>query len=54
MSALKPLYDHVVVERSESEDKTAGCIVLPDTAKGKPLDRSKNFSPIDESPALTN
>ena len=36
MSALKPLYDHVVVERSQSEEKTAGGIVLPDTAKEKP------------------
>jgi len=36
MSTLKPLYDHVVVERSQSEEKTAGGIVLPDTAKEKP------------------
>ena len=36
MSKLKPLYDHVVVERSEAEQKTAGGIVLPDTAKEKP------------------
>lgn len=36
MGSLKPLYDHVVVERSEAEQKTAGGIVLPDTAKEKP------------------
>ena len=36
MSSLKPLYDQIVVERSESEEKTAGGIVLPDTAKEKP------------------
>lgn len=34
--ALKPLRDKVVVERSEAEEKTAGGIVLPDTAKDKP------------------
>ncbi|HXX93830.1 MAG TPA: co-chaperone GroES [Planctomycetota bacterium] len=34
--ALKPLRDKVVVERSEAEAKTAGGIVLPDSAKDKP------------------
>ena len=33
---LQPLGDRVVVEREESEAKTAGGIVLPDTAKDKP------------------
>jgi chaperonin GroES len=33
---LQPLGDKVVVERDESESKTAGGIVLPDTAKDKP------------------
>jgi chaperonin GroES len=33
---LKPLGDRVVVEREEAQDKTAGGIVLPDTAKDKP------------------
>ena len=33
---LKPLRDRVVVERSEAEEKTAGGIVLPDSAKDKP------------------
>src|SRR2546427_11821508 len=36
MSSLKPLRDKVVVERSEAEERTAGGIVLPDTAKDKP------------------
>lgn len=36
MSSIRPLYDQIVVERSESEQKTAGGIVLPDTAKEKP------------------
>ena len=33
---LQPLGDRVVLERAESEQKTAGGIVLPDTAKEKP------------------
>jgi chaperonin GroES len=33
---LKPLGDRVVVEREEAKDRTAGGIVLPDTAKDKP------------------
>ncbi|HPM79651.1 MAG TPA: co-chaperone GroES [Candidatus Anammoximicrobium sp.] len=33
---LQPLGERVVVERDESEEKTAGGIVLPDTAKDKP------------------
>jgi chaperonin GroES len=33
---LQPLGDRVVVEREESEGRTAGGIVLPDAAKDKP------------------
>jgi chaperonin GroES len=33
---LQPLADRVVIEREESEMRTAGGIVLPDTAKDKP------------------
>lgn len=33
---LQPLGERVVVERDESEEVTAGGIVLPDTAKDKP------------------
>jgi chaperonin GroES len=33
---LVPLNDKIVVERLEAEDKTAGGIILPDTAKEKP------------------
>jgi len=34
--AMKPLEDRVVVEAVEAEEKTAGGILLPDTAKQKP------------------
>ncbi len=34
--ALEPLDDRVVVQRLEAEEKTAGGIVLPETAKEKP------------------
>lgn len=33
---LKPLEDRVVVQPLEADDKTAGGIILPDTAKEKP------------------
>ncbi len=33
---LKPLDDRVVIEPQEAEERTAGGIVLPDTAKEKP------------------
>ena len=33
---LQPLGDRVVVQREESEDTTAGGIVLPDSAQDKP------------------
>jgi chaperonin GroES len=33
---VKPLDDRVLVEQCEAEEKTAGGIVLPDTAKEKP------------------
>ncbi len=34
---LKPLDDRVVVKPQEAEENTAGGIVLPDTAKEKPM-----------------
>ena len=33
---FRPLHDRVVVRRVESESKTAGGIIIPDTAKEKP------------------
>jgi chaperonin GroES len=33
---FRPLHDRVVVRRLESEAKTAGGIIIPDTAKEKP------------------
>jgi len=34
---LKPLHDRVVVKPLEAEEKTAGGIIIPDTAKEKPM-----------------
>ena len=34
--AFRPLHDRVVVRRVDSEEKTAGGILLPDSAKEKP------------------
>jgi len=33
---IRPLGDRIVVRRFEAEEKTAGGILLPDTAKNKP------------------
>ncbi|MCJ7778764.1 MAG: co-chaperone GroES [Sedimentisphaerales bacterium] len=33
---LRPLDDRIVIKPSEAKDKTAGGIILPDTAKEKP------------------
>ena len=35
---LKPLLDRVVIKRLEEENRTAGGIIIPDTAKEKPLE----------------
>lgn len=34
---FKPLYDRVAVEPLEQEEKTAGGIIIPDSAKEKPM-----------------
>ena len=33
---FRPLHDRVLVRRVEAEEKTAGGIIIPDTAKEKP------------------
>ena len=35
---FRPLHDRVVVRRIEEETKTAGGIIIPDTAKEKPME----------------
>lgn len=37
-TTLRPLHDRVLVRRLESETKTAGGIIIPDTAKEKPTE----------------
>ncbi len=34
---FRPLHDRVVIEPMEQEEKTAGGIIVPDTAKEKPV-----------------
>ena len=36
--AFRPLHDRVVVRRIEASEKTAGGIIIPDTAKEKPAE----------------
>lgn len=35
---FRPLHDRVLVKRLESEEKTSGGIIIPDTAKEKPME----------------
>ena len=35
--AFRPLHDRVVVRRIDEDEKTAGGIIIPDTAKEKPM-----------------
>lgn len=35
---IRPLHDRVLVERLEQEHKTSGGIIIPDTAKEKPME----------------
>ena len=35
---FKPLHDRVLVRRVESDQKTAGGIIIPDTAQEKPME----------------
>jgi chaperonin GroES len=56
---FRPLHDRVLVRRVEQEEKTSGGIIIPDTAKEKPMegevltvgpggrDESGNLIPID-------
>ena len=36
--SFRPLHDRVVVKRLTAEEKTAGGIIIPDTAKEKPME----------------
>jgi chaperonin GroES len=59
---FRPLHDRVVVKRIEAEEKSAGGIIIPDTAKEKPQqgevvsvgpggrDESGKLIPIDVKP----
>ena len=56
---FRPLHDRILVRRIEAEEKTAGGIIIPDTAKEKPQegeviavgpgarDESGKFTPLD-------
>jgi chaperonin GroES len=38
MKGFRPLHDRVLVKRIEAEEKTLGGIIIPDTAKEKPIE----------------
>ena len=35
---VRPLHDRVIIQRLEKEEKTKGGIIIPDTAKEKPIE----------------
>jgi chaperonin GroES len=35
---IRPLHDRIIVKRIEEEEKTKGGIIIPDTAKEKPIE----------------
>jgi len=35
---IRPLGDHIVVKRTQEEERTKGGIIIPDTAKEKPIE----------------
>jgi chaperonin GroES len=35
---IRPLHDRLIVKRTEEEEKTKGGIIIPDTAKEKPIE----------------
>tara|TARA_B100001179_G_C18494106_1_gene361313 strand:- start:404 stop:721 length:318 start_codon:yes stop_codon:yes gene_type:complete len=37
MTSIRPLHDRVLIRRLEEDQKTAGGIIIPDTAKEKPV-----------------
>jgi co-chaperonin GroES (HSP10) len=37
-TAFRPLHDRVLLRRIEAEEKTPGGIIIPDTAKEKPVE----------------
>jgi chaperonin GroES len=38
MSSIRPLHDRVIVKRVKEEEKSKGGIIIPDTAKEKPIE----------------
>ena len=38
MANVRPLHDRVIVKRVKEEEKTKGGIIIPDTAKEKPIE----------------
>jgi chaperonin GroES len=38
MAKLRPLHDRVLIQALESEERTKGGIIIPDTAKEKPME----------------
>ena len=46
---FRPLHDRVLIKRTDSEEKTAGGLIIPDTAKEKPMEGEVVAVEFDES-----
>ncbi len=49
---FRPLHDRVVVKRVAEEEKTKGGIIIPDTAKEKPMKAKAKSSPSARAPGM--
>jgi chaperonin GroES len=38
MNKIRPLYDRIIIRRIKEQEKSAGGIIIPDTAKEKPME----------------
>ena len=51
---LQPLNDRVLVKRLETEEKTAGGLYIPDTAKEKPMEGTVIAVPRDQEGVIVH
>jgi hypothetical protein len=51
---FRPLHDRVLVRRIDAEEKTAGGIIIPDSAKEKPQDGEISFGHFEKRTGLGN
>ena len=48
---FRPLHDRVLIKRIDADEKTAGGLIIPDTAKEKPM--KAKLLPLVQAPLVT-